>query len=64
MTIPDPQSLKWPADRAVLLVHGVGSAKPGDYDPLVAQVTSALAGQPRPYAVYMFYYDYINEWFS
>ncbi|MEO7085819.1 MAG: hypothetical protein ABI442_09615, partial [Gemmatimonadaceae bacterium] len=41
-----------------------GSAKPGDYDPLVAQVTSALAGQPRPYAVYMFYYDYINEWFS
>jgi hypothetical protein len=64
MPIPDPQSLKWPADRAVLLVHGVGSAKPGDYDPLVAQVTSALAAQPKPYAVYMFYYDYINEWFS
>jgi hypothetical protein len=64
MSIPDPQSLKWPADRAVLLVHGVGSAKPGDYDPLVAQVKSILAAQSKPYAVYMFYYDYVNEWFS
>lgn len=64
MSIPDPQSLKWPADRAVLLVHGVGTAKPGDYDPLVAQLTSILAGQPKRYAIYMFYYDYINEWFS
>ncbi|HEX3868592.1 MAG TPA: hypothetical protein VHV78_17645 [Gemmatimonadaceae bacterium] len=64
MSIPDPQSLKWPADRALLLVHGVGNAKPGDYDPLVKQVTGILAGLPKPYAVYMFYYDYINEWFS
>jgi hypothetical protein len=62
--IPEPQSLQWPADRAVLLVHGVGSAKPGDYDALVAQVTNMLAAQPKQYAVYMFYYDYINEWFS
>ncbi len=64
MAIPSPQSLKWPADRALLLVHGVGTAKPGDYDPLVAQVASILSGQPKPYAIYMFYYDYINEWFS
>ncbi len=65
MAIPQPQSLKWPADRAVLLVHGVGSSKPGDYDPLVAQVTNILAaGKPQRYAVYMLYYDYLNEWFS
>src|SRR5258708_14622417 len=64
MAIPDPQSLTWPADRAVLLVHGVGNAKPGDYDPLVARLSNILAGQPKRYAIYMFYYDYINEWFS
>jgi len=64
MAIPPPQSLQWPGDRAVLLVHGVGNAKPGDYDALVAQVTALLADTPHKYAVYMLYYDYINEWFS
>lgn len=64
MAIPDPQSIKWPADRAILLVHGVGNAKPGDYDPLIAQLAQILAGQQQKYAIYMYYYDYMNEWFS
>jgi hypothetical protein len=57
-------SLKWPADRALLLVHGIGSARPGDYGALVAQLTNILAGQPKPYAIYVFYYDQVNDWFA
>jgi hypothetical protein len=62
-TLP-PQSQKWPADRALLLVHGIGNARPGDYGALVAQLTSILAGQPKPYAIYVFYYDQVNDWFA
>jgi len=62
-TLP-PMSLKWPADRALLLVHGIGSARPGDYGALVAQLTNILAGQPKPYAIYVFYYDQVNDWFA
>ena len=62
-TLP-PQSQKWPADRALLLVHGIGNAGPGDYGALVAQLTSLLAGQPKPYAIYVFYYDQVNDWFA
>ena len=61
-TLP-PQSLKWPADRALLLVHGIGNAHPGDYGALVAQLTNILADQPKPYAIYVFYYDQVNDWF-
>jgi len=62
-TLP-PQSQKWPADRALLLVHGVGNARPGDYNPLVAQITNILAKQPKQYAIYVFYYDQVNNWFE
>jgi hypothetical protein len=62
-TLP-PQSQKWPADRALLLVHGIGNARPGDYGALIAQLTNILANQPRPYAIYVFYYDQVNNWFA
>ena len=62
-TLP-PQSQKWPADRALLLVHGVGNARPGDYNALVAQITNILAKQDKPYAIYVFYYDQVNNWFE
>ena len=62
-TLP-PQSQKWPADRALLLVHGVGNARPGDYTPLVAQITNILAKQQKQYAIYVFYYDQVNNWFE
>jgi hypothetical protein len=29
------ETREWPADEAVLFVHGVGDASPGDYDDLV-----------------------------
>ena len=62
-TLP-PQSLKWPADRALLLVHGIGNARPGVYGALVAQLTNILVDQPKPYAIYTFYYDQVNAWFA
>ena len=62
-TLP-PQSQKWQSDRALLLVHGIGNARPGDYGALVAQLTNILAKQPKPYAIYVFYYDQVNDWFA
>jgi len=59
-----PQSQQWQSDRALLLVHGVGNARPGDYGALVAQLTNILANQQKPYAIYVFYYDQVNNWFA
>ena len=64
MPTPTPQTQRWPADRAVLFVHGVGNAKPGDYTPLVDQLETILGDTAKRYAFYFFYYDQINEWFS
>lgn len=35
-------SQPWPSNRAVLLVHGIGNAKPGDYTGLRQRVEAAL----------------------
>ena len=53
------QSQKWKSKRAVLLVHGVGNAKPGDYGE-VAQAIQAAAGEDC--AVYALFYDIFNDW--
>ena len=62
-TLP-PQTQRWPADRALLLVHGIGNAHPGDYAPLVAQLQQALGDDARKLAIYFLYYDAINDWFA
>jgi len=59
-----PQSLRWKSDRAVLFVHGVGNARPGDYNPLVAQVQDILGNDANDIAFYVLYYDQINNWFA
>jgi hypothetical protein len=64
MATYDPQSQKWPADRALLFVHGVGNARPGDYTPLVEQLRTILGDDARNIAIYFLYYDQVNEWFS
>ena len=64
MPTQSPQTQRWPADRAVLFVHGVGNAKPGDYAPLFEQLATILGDTAKRYASYFFYYDQINEWFS
>ena len=37
-----PMRQQWPSDHAILLVHGVGNARPGDYAALVQEVTTLL----------------------
>jgi hypothetical protein len=59
-----PQSVKWPSNRAVLLVHGVGNARPGDYQNLVALVEQALGPDAPDFAIYQLFYNSINNWFK
>ncbi|MGE0814979.1 MAG: N-acetylmuramoyl-L-alanine amidase [Vicinamibacterales bacterium] len=54
-----PQSLDWADDSAILLVHGVGNAKPGDYRDVQDAVRAAAGGSP---AVYTLFYDVFNDW--
>lgn len=61
---PAPQSQRWPADRALLLVHGIGNARPGDYDALVAQLRAALGADAPRIAVYVLYYDALDDWMA
>jgi len=60
-----PQSRPWPAQRALLLIHGVGDYKPGDYDRLKDAVHAAL-GDPAwaEFAVYEMFWDPISAWFN
>jgi hypothetical protein len=54
-----PQPQTWQGDSAVLLVHGVGNAAPGDYTDVAAAVGGALGTT----AVYSLFYDVYNDWF-
>ncbi|MBL8960987.1 MAG: hypothetical protein JNJ98_14120 [Gemmatimonadetes bacterium] len=60
----EPQSLPWASDRAVVLVHGIGNAKPGDYQELKAGVEAALGPAAADTAVYQLFYDQVNDWFA
>jgi hypothetical protein len=61
MGIQTPQTQKWPGDRAILFVHGIGNAKPGDYTPLVDQLTTILGDDAKTIAIYFLYYDELNQ---
>ncbi len=58
------QSKQWPAKRALLLVHGIGNAAPGDYLPLMDQVTAMLGAEAANTAIYQLWYDQVNDWFA
>ena len=58
-----PQSIDWPGDSALLLVHGVGNAVAGDYDALLAQVRAIIDPAGDRFAIYQLYYDEYNDWF-
>lgn len=57
-----PLSRTWPANRAVLLVHGVGDARPGDYVKVTGHLQAALGAAARDVAVYGLHYNAINNW--
>ena len=58
----EPMSRSWNGDRAVLFVHGVGNAKPGDYTDLVQKVRNSLGDRAEEVAFYELYYDMFNDW--
>jgi len=64
MAVQPPQTQKWPDRHAVLFVHGIGNANPGDYAPLVSQFESVLGADATKFAFYFLYYDQINDWFA
>lgn len=59
-----PQSQEWRSDRALLLVHGVGNAAPGDYRILHERIREILGDSAKDFAIYQLYYDSINDWFT
>ena len=60
--MPKQMKKQWHGDRAVLFVHGVGNAKPGDYDDLVRTVRDSLSNRSDEVAFYELYYDVLNDW--
>ena len=58
-----PQQLDWPADRAVLLVHGIGDGSSGGSSafPLSA-LNGALGDEADRIAVYTLSTDFITDW--
>ena len=59
-----PVSKDWTGDHAILLVHGVGNASPGDYDPLVRRVLELLGATAPRTTIYELYYDVYNDWIA
>jgi hypothetical protein len=58
------QSQPWTGSRAILLVHGIGNAAPGDYTELVGKVKAALGSEAASTTIYQLWYDQINDWFK
>jgi len=58
------QQQQWRGDRAILLVHGIGNAVPGDYASIAETVKDSVGGNGSPVAMYQLYYDQVNDWFS
>ncbi len=58
------ESKDWTGKSAVLLVHGVGNAKPGDYGDLVQEVRSLLGDKESEFAIYRLMYDGLHDWFA
>jgi hypothetical protein len=61
---PEIQSMQWPGKRAILLVHGIGNAAPGDYASLLTDVRTALGPDANGVAIYQLFYDQVNDWFA
>jgi len=58
------QRKQWRGNRAVLLVHGIGNAAPGDYAIIADTVRDTIGADGSPVAVYQLYYDQVNDWFT
>lgn len=59
-----PTSQVWPKNRAILMVHGVGDAKPGDYAQLRKSLKTLLGSTADDFVIYELYYNFVNDWFK
>jgi hypothetical protein len=59
-----PQTKQWTGSAAVLLVHGIGNVRQGDYPDLVAAVQKLLGAASATTTIYQLVYDGINDWFA
>ena len=58
-----PQSLNWPSDHAILLVHGIGNASLGAQGAFpLDTLRNSLGSQSHDAAIYTVNYDFINDW--
>lgn len=59
----EPQSMRWPGARAVLLVHGIGNASVGQTGAFPIDALKRALGAEEPnVAIYSINYDFINDW--
>ena len=57
------QSQPWSDSRALVLVHGVGDYKKGDYNKLLLSLENAIGpAMWKKFAVYTVFYDLLNDW--
>ncbi len=55
----------WPADRAVLFVHGIGNASEGGISSFpIDEFKTALGADAKRFAIYTLNYDFINDWLA
>lgn len=58
-----PQQQTWKGDRAIVLIHGVGDYKKGDYNKLLDALKTAVGATLwDKTAVYTVFYDLLNDW--
>jgi hypothetical protein len=58
-----PLSVRWPSDRALILVHGIGDYSATSYEPLLAALKAAIGDEVwAQTAVYPDLYDVFNDW--
>lgn len=58
-----PISKRWPDDRAILLVHGIGDLGGDYYNDVKEALRQALGDEWDRYAVYPLYYEPLMDWF-
>ena len=57
------QSVPWTGERALVVIHGVGDYKKGDYNRLLRSVEAAVGARAwKKIAVYTVFYDLLNDW--
>ena len=55
------QSQRWPQNKALLFIHGVGNVSPGGYAEVAEQIQNRLGDRTNEYALYFLYYNQLAD---